>query len=156
MTPRRLKMDPKDLMRLHVEALFTLDGEGALLAVNEAGGTPAPRFFLGRTAHSNECWFRRDVDPALVDDLRALCLALSTRLAVEADGCAAEPFVNRLAREGAVYRTWAGPAFRFPSNVDDHGLVVRVTADNAAMLSPFLEAWVTDVRAGVPTTVALE
>lgn len=40
-------MDAKDLMRLHVEALFTRDAAGRLLVVNEPTGAAAPRFFWG-------------------------------------------------------------------------------------------------------------
>jgi hypothetical protein len=38
-----------ELTRLHVRALFAQDDDGRLLTLNETGGEPAPRFFLGRT-----------------------------------------------------------------------------------------------------------
>jgi len=39
-----------ELMKRHVEALYTHDAAGRLRRVREHNGAPAPRFFLGRTA----------------------------------------------------------------------------------------------------------
>jgi hypothetical protein len=58
-------VDCRELMRLHVRALFTHDGAGRLVAANEPGGGAAPRFFLGRTAQGNIWRVRHDVDAAL-------------------------------------------------------------------------------------------
>jgi len=38
-----------DLLDMQVEALFTHDADGRIVAVNEPAGGPAPRFFFGRT-----------------------------------------------------------------------------------------------------------
>lgn len=142
-------------MRLHVEALFTLDAAGRLLTVNEPGGAEAPRFFLGRTADGNACWFRHDVDAALAADLTALCASQHKGLAVEAVLDDA-PFVVRLAREEPVRKNWLGPAFRFPADLPGRGRAVRMTFDNAAVLTPYLEDWLENVSLGVPMTAVLE
>ncbi|MGH7560422.1 MAG: GNAT family N-acetyltransferase [Gemmatimonadales bacterium] len=139
-----------DFMRLHVEALFTHDDAGRLLAVNEPGGAAAPRFFLGRTADGDAWWFRRDVGAALVSDLETLCEALPAGLDIDP-----APFVERLGRDEPVQKVWAGPAYRFPETPAADEGTVRVTADNAALLSPHLEAWLGDVAAGMPMAVAL-
>jgi hypothetical protein len=55
-------MNVHELMRLHVEALFTHDANGQLLRGNEPSGAEAPRFFLGRTADGPLIRFRHDVD----------------------------------------------------------------------------------------------
>jgi RimJ/RimL family protein N-acetyltransferase len=146
----------KDLMQLHVEALFTRDAAGRLVAVNEPGGAAAPRFFLGRTADGNAWWFRHDVDAILVNDLAALCESQPTALEVEAVPGIADPFIISLAREQPVRRTWAGPAFRFPSDLLGSEIAVAVTPDNATLLSPYLEDWRKDVSEGVPMAVVLE
>ncbi len=65
---RRAMFDAKDLMRIHLETLFTQDDAGFFMTVNEPGGTEAPRFFLGRTADGNVWGVRHDVDTALVND----------------------------------------------------------------------------------------
>jgi hypothetical protein len=149
-------LNVKDLMRLHVEALFTCDDAGDLLAVNEPGGVPAPRFFLGRTAEGNIWRFRHDVDAALARDLSALCESLPTGLPVEADLSKLGPFIAGLAREEPVRRTEGGPAFFFPSEPSGLQIAVRVTSDNATVLSPYLEEWRNDVSACSPMLVVLE
>ncbi|MFN2563496.1 MAG: hypothetical protein ABR499_00625 [Gemmatimonadaceae bacterium] len=39
----------RDLMDLHLAALFTHDADGHLVRVNKPNGGPARRFFVGRT-----------------------------------------------------------------------------------------------------------
>jgi RimJ/RimL family protein N-acetyltransferase len=142
-------------MRLHVETLFTCDDVGRLVAVNEPGGAAAPRFFLGQTADGNGWWFRRDVDAGLASELDALCKSLPTARELDAGLGTAAPFLACLTRDEPVRRTWAGPAFRFPSDLPGHESSVRVTSDNATVLNPYLEDWCNDVAAGVPMTVVL-
>ncbi|MGH7540452.1 MAG: GNAT family N-acetyltransferase [Gemmatimonadota bacterium] len=139
-----------------METLFTCDDAGRLVAVNERGGALAPRFFLGRTADGNAWWFRHDVDAALANELHALCESQPTDLEVEAGPGSAAPFIACLAREEPVRRTWAGPAFRFPSVMPGNEIAVPVTSDNATVLSPYFEEWREDVSAGVPVAVVLE
>jgi RimJ/RimL family protein N-acetyltransferase len=141
-------------MRLHVDALFTRDAAGRLLAVNEAGGTPAPRFFLGRTAEGNIWWFRCDVHEAVVGDLHALCEAQP--IGLDAGLVIPAPFIARLSREEPVRRTWTGPAFHFPPDLRCDKSAVHVTSDNATVLSPYLEAWRDDVSVNSPMVVALD
>jgi hypothetical protein len=152
-------INAKDLLRLHVETLFTCDDAGRLLTVNEPRGAAAPRFFLGRTADGNAWWFRHDVDAALADELDALCVSQLTGLEVEAGLDREAPFIACLARAAPVRKTWAGPAFRFPSAVPDppgNESTVRVTADNAKVLSPYFEGWRDDVASNMPMVVVLE
>jgi RimJ/RimL family protein N-acetyltransferase len=148
-------INARDLMCLHVEALFTCDDVGRLVAVNEPGGAPAPRFFLGQTAEGNAWWFRSDVDASLASELDALCKSLPTARELDADLGMAAPFLAALTRDGPLRRTWAGPAFRFPSDLSGHESAVRVTPDNATVLSPYLEDWCNHVSAGVPMTGVL-
>lgn len=140
-------------MRLHVEALYTRDAAGRLLTVNDVGAAPAPRFFLGRTPNGNMWWFRHDVEAPLAADLARLCDSLPPGL----DVVSAEPFVERLSRVAAVEKIWTGPAYHFPRALpaEDVG-VVRVTANNVTVLSPYLEDWHGDVSPGAPMAVALE
>ncbi|HEY7566573.1 MAG TPA: GNAT family N-acetyltransferase [Gemmatimonadaceae bacterium] len=140
-------------MRLHVEALYTCDAAGRLLTVNVAGGAPAPRFFFGSTPNGNAWWFRHDIDAALAEDLARLCESQPTSL----DVVSAEPFVARLSRAAAVQKIWTGPAYHFPRDLPGADVnVVRVTANNATILSPHLEDWHGDVSPAVPMAVTLE
>jgi RimJ/RimL family protein N-acetyltransferase len=149
-------INDRDLMRLHVEALFTRDGAGHLVAVNEPNGVAAPRFFLGRTAGGNAWWLRHDVDPAVGTELVALCESQPTVVDLAAEPGDAAPFIALLARQAPVNRTWAGPAFRVPLNLTASENAVRVTAENAMLLDPYLADWAADVAPGVPMAVALE
>lgn len=148
---------PRELMRLHVEALFTLDGAGRLVAVNEPGGGPAPRFFLGRTADGNAWWFRHDLSAALRADLEALCASEPAAAAVP-DGPegGAEAYVALLSRDGPVRKTWAGPAYHFPAILPDDGGAVRVISADASVLSPYLAEWISDVVTAAPMVAALD
>lgn len=139
-----------DLMRLHIEALFTHDADGDLVAVNAPDGAPAPQFFLGRTADGALCRFRRDVGADVRAELEA---------AAEHDvraGVALESPVNAsryegiLARSAPVQRTWTGPAFCFPQELPAAVGTIRVTEGNAQLLRPLLEEWVPDARLRQP------
>ena len=149
-------INARRLMQLHVEALFTCDDAGRLVVVNEPGGKAAPRFFLGRTADGNAWWFRHDVDARLVSDLDALCESLPTAREFDAGLDTAAPILACLTRVGPVRKTWSGPAYRFPTDPSVHESAVRVTPDNATVLSPYLEDWRNDVASGVPMTAVLQ
>jgi hypothetical protein len=145
------------LMRLHVEALFTHDAAGRLLRVNEPGGAPAPRFFLGRTAEGRVCRLRHDVDDALARALLAACRDAPGEVPHDATHDAAHdapreetPYEALLARAAPVERRWAGPAYRFPDALPDVADVVRVTDANAHLLDAHLAPWREDVALGRP------
>lgn len=148
-------MDAGELMRLHVRALFAQDGDGRLLTVNDTGGEPAPRFFLGRTTSEKLWWVRHDVDAALIDELRTLCETAPCEEALAADFAGSSQFVTVLARKGPVERVWSGPAFHCPPNVAQKGLAVRITPANAELLTPYMPNWRVDVDAGVPMAASL-
>jgi len=146
----------RELMRFHVQALFTFDEAGRLVAVNVRGGAVAPRFFLGCTAEGNVWWFRHDLGPALIDDLTTLCEQRSATLDRAAEPAHAVPFITRLSRDDPIRGTWMGPAFRFPSDLPGHPTAIRVTSENASVLSPYLEDWRDDVSGSAPMAVVLE
>ena len=139
-----------ELMRLHVEALFTHDAAGDLVRVNEPGGAPAPRFFLGRTADGDVLRFRGDVGR---DTRRALEIAAAESAARGDAGLGpvdATPFEAILARAAAVLRTETGPAFAFPERIAEPEGTVLVSAANAALLEPLMRQWLPDVEHSRP------
>ena len=104
----------RELMRAHVAALFTSDASGRLLAVNETDGGVAPRFFLGRTARSTECWFRQDLDSDLVRALEAALLQERGNPGLDQprdDGPTV--FEQLLSASAPILKVWAGPALSF-------------------------------------------
>ena len=140
----------RELMRMHVEALFTHDADGHLDRVNEPDGAPAPRFFLGRTRDGDVWRFRRDVDHGLREELEA-----AIRGDVLATGALDSPvslsrYEEILARSAPVQRTWVGPAFCFPPALSTTTEAVLVTEENVHVLRPLLEAWIPDTRVCQP------
>jgi RimJ/RimL family protein N-acetyltransferase len=148
------------LMRLHVAALFTHDARGRLLRVNEPGGGPAPRFFLGRTAEGSEWRVRHDVDDALARELAAMCYdeLPGAELRVPPDAAAryeAARYEATLARVAPVEKREAGPAYAFPSELPAAAGTVIVTAERSGLLRAHLAPWQEDVERGALVVAAL-
>lgn len=148
--------DPLKLMELHVEALFRLDASGRLVSVNEPGGGPAPRFFLGRTPDGPVWRVRQDIRPEVAAELGALVGAEAVGPDPAPEPAGAKAYRDVLSRDEAVRGTWSGPAYRFPPMPAGAGGTVRVTTANASLLAARLEDWMADVRAGSPMVVAVD
>ena len=138
----------RELMRLHVEALFTHDALGQLLRGNEPSGADAPRFFLGRTADGSVIRFRHDVDDNMRRELEA---AANHDTATALDSPAnASRYEGILARAAPVRNTWAGPAFSFPAGLSAPSDSILVTDDSVQVLDAYLRDWIADARIGEP------
>jgi len=144
------------LMRMHVEALFTHDARGHVVRVNEPGGKEAPRFFLGRTAQGHLWRVRGDVDDALARELAAACAAEPPAGHPPRPSDRAAEYAALLARAAPVERTWSGPAYGFPETIDVPRDTVEVTAENAEILRPHLAPWLEDVAWGRPMVALLD
>lgn len=149
-------LEPRQLLDLHVRALFRCDDEGRLVAVNEADGGPAPRFFLGRTADGPRCWFRDDLEASLAHELEALAGSLPPDLPLEEVPALAAPFVKVLEKSEPVTRVWTGPAFLVPEGIRDETGAVAVTPSNAGLLRRHFDEWLGDVEDGLPFAAVLE
>ena len=145
--------DDRELMRLHIEALYTRDAAGDLVRVNEHNGAAAPRFFVGRTTDAAVRRFRHDVDRDTRRELEAATRDDVLRdLALDAPPDLS-PYAHVLARSAPVQRTEAGPAFCFPRELPAATGPVLVTDKNAEILRPLLQAWVGDVHLCQPMFV---
>jgi hypothetical protein len=139
-------------MRMHVEALFTHDGAGDLVSVNEptVGDTPAPRFFLGVTEDGCLLRFRNDLSAALRAEL-----IVGAR--EEHAGVAIPPVATRyediVGRDAPANKTWAGPAFTFPARLPAVFGTTLIDASTASLLEPLLSPWIPDVSACQPMVV---
>jgi hypothetical protein len=134
-----------ELMRLHIEALFTHDADGDMLRVNEPNGAVAPRFFLGRTAEGVVLRFRHDVGRGTRREIEAACekqLAQPRPLDMPTDPL---PYQQILDRAGPVEKTWLGSAFCIPPTIQATAATVAITSENAELLRPLLEVWLPDV-----------
>ena len=140
----------RELMRVHVEALFTHDAAGDLVRLNEPDGAPAPRFFLGRTVDGGVRRFRHDIDHELRRELEDASKddALTER-ALDSPASPA-PYEAILTRYAPVRRTWVGPAFCFPQELPMPSATILVTEENTHLLRPLLAPWLPDVRSSQP------
>ena len=143
-------LDDRELMRLHVETLFTHTPEGRMVRVNEPQGRIAPRFFLGRTAHGNEWRFRYDLPDALVQELEAVCSAEPAGGEFLFTPYGSVRYEELLARTAPIERMWAGPAYHFPGELPEPSNTVRVTEKNADLLRPHLAEWLGDIALRQP------
>lgn len=130
-------LSPLELMRMHVEALYTFDVRGRMQRINEwDGGTP-PRFFLGRTAGGHVWRHRADIPDDLAGTLDTLCESGKT---IDEDEC-----IRLLAVHAPIERVWRGPAYSFTDDVVPTAEPVAIDAGNAALLRSGFEAWLPDV-----------
>jgi hypothetical protein len=141
-------LNDRELLRAHVAALFTQDPIGHLIRVNLPGGKPAPRFFLGRTLQGSEWWYRHDLSEEVVRGLDAACALLSDARELEESATLAAPFLALLAATAPIQQVCSGPAFRFPTRLEASSSSIPITAANAEVLRPHLEAWSDDVARG--------
>lgn len=145
--------DDRELMRMHVQALFTHDATGRMIRVNEPDGKPAPRFFLGRTAYGSVRRFRHDLDEGLVHALESLCLAEPAGEELLHPPYGATRYQDLL---GPVERTWAGPAYCFPYAPPVSTGAILISENNAHLLRPHLEAWAGDAAHRQPMLAVLD
>jgi RimJ/RimL family protein N-acetyltransferase len=141
--------DPLRLMRLHVEALYIMDGRGRLIAANVPGGGTAPRFFLGRTARGSEWWYREDVGARLAGELEAACHSEGGSETLDPP-YGATMYEEILSRHAPITRVWTGPAFSFPDSLTNPEGVVEVTEANRDILLRHLSSWLPDASLGIP------
>src|SRR5688500_2819861 len=147
--------DHKQLMRFHIEALYTHDSQGRMLAVNDPGGAPAPRVFLGRTPHGNVWRIRHDVPEDIAELLNALCAMTDDgERALGAPGDVAR-FEEVLARSAPVERVWTGPAFHVPIRLETPTDTIAITNENRALLEPNFTPWLEDVGTCQPFFAAV-
>ena len=130
-------MDVADshVLELQVDALFTHDAAGRIVAINEPGGGPAPRFFLGRTRTGALWRVRYDLPETAARRLETLAASEP-----EQDGLQAEPrnmaaYLEALRADGEVQTIFSGPAYRFPDTLPAQAAgVTRITRANVSLL----------------------
>ena len=153
MTRMPRDVEPCELMRMHIDALFTHDSTGDLVCVNDpsGGGAPAPRFYLGATANGCVRRFRHDVTARLRGELAtATNEAEHTDIATPPSAARYESIVGRYA---PVNKTWSGPAFTFPDRLPTTFHTTLIDASTTSLLEESLAAWIPDVSTCQPMIV---
>ena len=145
-----------ELMRAHVEALFTFDGRGRMGSVNESGGGATPRFFLGQTSEGNQRWFRHDLEDGIVQRLESLCEQEPIRTDLQGPPGTSAGYEALLAEHAAIESVWAGPAYYVPDEIEAPETTVMICEDNRDLLRPFLEDWFDDIDECQPFAAVLQ
>lgn len=141
----------KELMDIHVRALFTHDARSRLLSINEpGGGAPAPRLFLGRTRAGNLWRFRADLPETLVEKLGALCAGEPAGVESEGAPRHSEAYLRLLGSHAPVQKMWAGPAYHFVEYPEPSRPLLAVTEANAGSLRGGFEELAAELPARPP------
>ena len=135
-----------DIMKRHVQALFTHDDRGRLRLVNEPDGAEAPRFFLGRTAEGHIWRFRFNLPEGLAEQLEAVCLEEPAAGGLRPEPAHFDEYLSLLETHSPVRKFWMGPAYHFPDRVVRTSReAVTVNSENTDVLSAGFEEWIPDV-----------
>lgn len=145
----------RDLMTIHLEALFTSDTTGRLRFVNEPWATEtdrvlAPRFFLGRTEAGHIWRFRSDLPAGLVAQLSALCREEPVTATLPAQPRHVEAYRRLLSAHVPIQGIGSGPAYRLPSSARPPRPLVRITAANAELLQAGFADLIPEVATAQP------
>ena len=143
-------------MDLHLTTLYTYDGRGRSVAVNQWDGGAAARLHLGRTSDGNSWRFSADLPEDLVSNLNALC---------ESEPVLTNPtdlprhhalYLDLLTGHRVVDRVNSGPTYWFSSAAIAHPDTVAITAENADLLVANMNDWSPDVPHRKPFFVMTE
>lgn len=137
-----------ELMEMQVEALFTHDALGRIMAINEPGGGPAPRVFFGRTTLGNVWRFRHGLPGEAVHRLEALAASEPVVDELAAMPRQLEAMLAILGEDGEARVGHHGPAYRFPDHLPVPTGVTRITASNRHLLRR-MPAYLDDVERGL-------
>lgn len=131
----KTKQTDLDLITLQINTLFHTDTTGRLLAVNEFGEPPAPRFFLGRTRQGNVWRFRHDLSAPLATALDALCRAepLAEDLTSPPQQYAAIKAL--LQTDAPIQAEYRGPCWWIPEGTQPAANVVLIDQTNLHLLA---------------------
>ncbi len=139
--PRRMALmdvTPIALLELQVRTLFRFDAYDRMLALNEPGGTQAPRFFLGRTAAGNIWRLRHDLPRDLAKELETLAGREPLPYALDDPPLQTYAITHALRRHNAITHTYRGPAYAFLGDIPAVDGVVERLAEDAELLHPDL------------------
>jgi RimJ/RimL family protein N-acetyltransferase len=124
-------MADKELMTMHVEALYTYDANSRLLHINEPdGGGLADKFFLGRTREGHLWRFRSDLPDSLVERLDLQLLEAKS--------------------------VWLGPAYCFTDDIESSRATTLITEKNADLLQGGFENLISELPLWQPFVAVIE
>src|SRR5215207_1556995 len=150
--------DERELLNIHVRALFTHDKRARLLSVNEPWGEapPAPRLYFGRACAGNPWRLRADLPGELAAELEALCADEPSGAGLRGAPRHADAYVRLLGAHGRVRRFGAGPAYRFKDDPEPSRALLYVTEADAEVLRGGFEEVVEELPFAQPFVAAVE
>jgi len=145
-----------ELMKLHIDTLYTHDAQGRLLHMNEPGDKPAPRVFLGRTSAGHVLRTRADVPDSLVADLVRLVEVEPRRAPLSQRPHCGDAIEALLSSRAPIERVWTGPAYCIDAvALPKPANTVRVMSEDTQLLQTFPD-WRDEVRFREPFMVAVD
>jgi GNAT superfamily N-acetyltransferase len=150
--------DDRELLDLHVRALFTHDARARLLSSNEpwGGGAIAPRLYFGRTRAGNLWRLRAELPEALASELETLCADEPTGAELSGAPRHADAYARLLGAHAPLRGVWAGPAFRFEEYPEPSRELLSVTQANAEVLRGGFEEMVEELSTAQPFVAVVE
>jgi RimJ/RimL family protein N-acetyltransferase len=145
-------LDDREVMELHLRALFTHDARDRLVRVNEpGGGGEAPRFVLGRTRVGNLWRFRADLPRSLINEIEPLCMDEPAEM-----DSAPRHFESYQRLLAPVRTVWMGPAYRFSEFLEPSRPLLAITDRNADKLRGGFESLIAEPPAWQPFLALVE
>ena len=145
-------MSDRDLMQVHVSALYRHDDRQRLLAVNEPGDPRPddpwpPRLYLGRTRAGHLWRVRHDLPESTTVALEAVLRAEPVVADLSQPPRCLSALQATLARDAPLTGMCSGPAWRFPDEIPqaEHE-VIPVTTVNDDLVRPVFPILADDLR----------
>lgn len=147
-----------ELMKIHVEVLFTQNVNRRLQYINEPDGDakPAPRFFFGYTNEGSICRFRHDLPDNVIAQLKEVAAAEPMPVNSEKIPKSHRQFKDILQSHAPIERVGAGPAYRFPERITPPTNAVRLSCEDAGLLKKGFAEMVPELNSWQPYLAIIE
>lgn len=134
-----MQPNPDQLINIQISALFVSDAQGRLKYIREPGYQeseldPAPRFFMGRTLHSNVWRFRHDLPDAVVHTVDQVCRSEPIAKNLTDPPYQASVIRTALNESGPITKEVRGPAYWIPDSVHAPADAVLISEVNTHLL----------------------
>jgi len=147
---------PLDLMAIQAATLFRHDAQERLTTVNEPGGGPAPRIFIGRTVAGNVVRLRDDLPAHLADELLRIIAEEPPLRDPQQQLLTIDRLRRALGVASPVQREWSGPAWWVPPIVSGRDEIVTTVLHEPSPLWRDFPGWATDLSSASPCVAVLE
>ena len=146
-----------DLIREHLDVLYTFDHRGRITGSNQFTGGEVPRFHLARSSRETAWRFRADLHEDIGGQLQELAREEQPLTQPREPPRHEQAFIDVLRKSAPIESIWRGPAYAFTQPPDaSPANIVHIDAHNADLLSAHLDDWLIDVPHRRPFVAAIE